>query len=175
MTVIDTELPERLAGRQQAIESVRAVIRVRYPQAGSLLIDGMAWEISSGMQPETAPAVVTVEQSDPFDLIRITAGVAIDVPTTGVFFQLLNAENASLEYGRIFALVNAEAGMGAVLMQEIIPARLMTRDHAATTRYLDTLVQYIVGRSSLVGDRFVAKVGGRPFDPSSGMLLIQLG
>ncbi len=68
-------------------------------------------------------------------MLRVTSGVAQDVPMSDLAYRVISERNNYFYYGRVYAQRNDEIGLLAVLLQEIIPLALLSWEYRASIEY----------------------------------------
>jgi hypothetical protein len=136
------------------------------PQIIAPILDGSgAW----WFRPDEALAIISVMQQSE---IRITLGLAIDVPYSAQTSHYLNGLNQTeLVYGRLFLVGNEESSKGAVLMQEIVQGDSLSWDYPASLQNFLRIGATMVGQADRISKSLGLEVGGRRLNDDEHMFV----
>ena len=120
----------------------------------------------------TGPIITVVAMYPERNELRVTPGLAIDVPYTPAVSHYVNRlNNKELVFGRAFLVGNDESGLGAVLMQEIIFGHSLSWDYPPSVQYALQQIATLSGQAARLAPDVVTRCGGRHFNDGEGTFL----
>jgi hypothetical protein len=170
----------RTTGRPQVAyeEPVNSLFRL-VPEAFAHAIPGV--DVTSAYRSEacdefwwfkTQRTVVTISLLEGVQ-IRITVGVAADVPYDSIVSHHLSELNRSyLKFGRIYLIGNDESGRGAILMQEILRGEAISTSFRPSVENLEQVGSTLIAQGEHLANDLVSRFNGRPFRDDEHMFLM---
>ncbi len=127
-----------------------------------------SWSFRTG--PALAVAAIFPEANE----LRVTVGLAIDIPYRPEVTHYVNSLNTTqLVFGRAFLVGNDESGRGAVLAQEIVFGESVSWDFPPSIQNLLRIIATLCGQAARLGPELFSRYGTRPMtDDEAPFLLI---
>ncbi|GAC1361543.1 MAG: hypothetical protein NVSMB32_00650 [Actinomycetota bacterium] len=104
--------------------------------------------------------------------IRVTTGLATDVPLTGEAALFLCGVNRDLWTGRAYLWGNPETKRGSVLMQDIHFGESLSLEFPAGLQAAASSINTLTLHASLAAAQIIERFGGRPLRDSELTLLL---
>ncbi len=140
----------------EAVGFAEKILQSRYQGAWAVSIPNTAWWFRhDGM---TTALTIT---DDNGGMLRVTSGVAQDVPMSDLAYRTISERNNDLYYGRVYAERNDEIGVLAVLLQEIIPLALLSWEYRASIEYALSVIASVNLTGAQAASHIIPILGGR--------------
>jgi hypothetical protein len=128
---------------------------------------------ASGWSFRTGPALTAATVSYEKNELRITVGLAMNVPYTDEVNRQVNDLNATeLIFGRAFLVGNDESGLGAVLMQEIILGDSLSWEFPSSIQNLLLILGTLSGQAARLSPLLSSRFGARPLKDDESLFLL---
>jgi len=129
-----------------------------------------AWTFRTG--PVLTLALILPRSNE----LRLTCGLAIDVPYSAELFRFVNYLNhKQLVFGRAFLVDNLDPTIAAVLTQEIVYGDGVSWDYPPSIQNLLRIIGTLSGQASRLGPEIASRFQAKPFSDADAALLLGMG
>lgn len=128
------------------------------------LLDGEVHEQQPNWSFRVGSALTLASIFPQANELRITSGLAIEIPYTADLGEFVNYINVKqLVFGRAYHVTYADTGLAAVLVQEIIFGDGLSWDFPPSIQNLLRITVTLTGQADRLSKEIVARFAARPF------------